>query len=115
VIEVERPADGELCGFVQAADDGAWQSLTVFGAMLAQHTSQAEAEAHVLDHGLAVLAEHWWYRQQADDEWQIACIIEARPGEVRLALDYYPMPGVATVTVTRSDLADGVALRLNPD
>jgi hypothetical protein len=92
-------------------DTATTQTFITIGAFV----DQAEAEAHVLDHGLAVLAEHWWYRQQADDEWQIACIIEARPGEVRLALDYYPMPGVATVTVTRSDLADGVALRLNPE
>ena len=114
MIEIRRPDDGELCGYVQVSE-ATWQSVTVFGATMADHIDQAEAEAHVLDHGLAVLAEHWWYRQQADDEWQIACIIEARPGEVRLALDYYPMPGVATVAVTRSDLADGVALRLNPE
>ena len=114
MIEIRRPDDGELCGYVQASE-ATWQSVTVFGATMSDHTSQAEAEAHVLDHGLAVLAEHWWYRPQADDEWQVACIIEARPGEVRLALDYYPMPGVATVTVTRSDLADGVALRLQPE
>jgi hypothetical protein len=114
VIEIRRPDDGELCGYVQVSE-ATWQSVTVFGATMADHIDQAEAEAHVLDHGLAVLAEHWWYRQQAGDEWQVACIIEARPGEVRLALDYYPMPDVATVSVTRSDLAKGVALRLNPE
>ena len=84
-------------------------------AALAEHPTHGDAEAHVLEHGLAVLAEHWWYRPHADAEWQIACIVEARPGAVRLALDYYPMPGVAMVTVTAEDLAQGVGLTRSVD
>jgi hypothetical protein len=114
VIEVRRPSDGELCGFVCPADDGAWQSLTVFGAVLVQHSSQRQAEDHVLEHGLAVLAEHWWYRADAGAEWQIACIVEARPGEVRLALDYYPMPGVPILTVGPQQFAAGAEVRREP-
>lgn len=114
MIEVRRSDDGELCGYTQANVGGTWCSLTVFGAELSEHPSQAEAEADVLEHGLAVLAEHWWYRSGPDTEWQIACIVEARPGEVRLALDYYAMPGVEMVTVTRAELAVGAALTRHP-
>jgi hypothetical protein len=114
MIEVRRESDGELCGYVHT-DDRCWRSFTVFGAALAEHPSHGDAEAHVLEHGLAVLAELWWYRPHADAEWQIACIVEARPGAVRLALDYYPMPGVAMVTVTAEDLAQGVGLTRSVD
>lgn len=114
MIEVRRPSDGELCGYVRGNERG-WQSFTVFGAKLAEHLTHGDAEDHVREHGLAVLAEHWWYRPHADAEWQIACIVEARPGAVRLALDYYPMPGVTMVTVTAEQLAQGVGLTRNPD
>ena len=70
MIEVRRPSDGELCGFVCPADDGA--------------------------------------------EWQIPCIVEARPGEVRLALDYYPMPGVPILTVGPQQFAAGAEVRREP-
>lgn len=112
---MRRIDDGELCGHVLAAGDGSWQSLTVFGAQLAEHSTRADADAHVLEHGLAALAEHWWYRPDSRSEWQIACIVEARPGEVRLALDYYPMPGVAMATVTRAELAAGAGLTRTPN
>lgn len=115
MIEVRRSDDGELCGYAHADPSGTWRSLTVFGAELAEHPTHAEAAAHVLEHGLAVMAEHWWYRPGTEAEWQIACIVEARPGEARLALDYSPMPGVAMVTVTHADLASGVGLMRTPD
>ncbi len=54
-------------------------------------------------------------RRSDDGEWQIACVVEARPGEARLALDYSPMPGVAMITVTHVDLASGVGLTRTPD
>lgn len=113
MIEVRRESDGELCGHVCAAGDG-WHSLTVFGAVLCTHSSSPEAEAHVRAVGLASLAERWWYRPDPAGEWQIVCIQEANPASVRLALDYYSMPGVPTVTVTRDELESGVALVLEP-
>ncbi len=69
MIELRRPSDGELCGFVCPADARAWQ---------------------------------------------IACIVEARPGEVRLALDYYPMPGVPILTVGPQQFAAGAEVRREP-
>lgn len=113
MIEVRRESDGELCGHVRASGDE-WHSLTVFGGVLSTHASSHDAEAHVRAAGLASLAERWWYRPDADAEWQIVCIQEANPASVRLALDYYSMPGVPTVTVTRADLDAGAALALEP-
>lgn len=91
-----------------------WQSLAVFGAVLGAHPSRAAAEERVLAVGLASLAERWWYRPEPSAEWQIACIQEANPHSVRLALDYYSMPGVPTVTVTQQQLASGASLTLDP-
>lgn len=110
---MRRESDGELCGHVRAAGDE-WYSLTVFGAVLSTHSSSPEAEAHVRAVGLASLAERWWYRPEPTGEWQIVCIQEANPASVRLALGYYSLPGVPTVTVTRADLDAGAALALEP-
>ena len=38
------------------------------------------------------------------------CIIEASPESVRIALDYYSMPGVPTALLTAVDLANGAGL-----
>ena len=110
MIEVRRDGDGELCGHVAPGPEG-WDALTVFGVVVASHTTRDEATQHVLDHGLALLAERWSYRAAPGDEWQVACIVEARPGSVHLALDYYPMPGVPVVEVTAADLTAGAELR----
>jgi hypothetical protein len=113
MIEVRRESDGELCGHVREVGD-AWQALTVFGGVLAVHSSRHEAEDHVRTGGLASLAERWWYRPDPSADWQIVCIQEANPHSVRLALDYYSMPGVLTAVVTRAALEAGAALTLNP-
>ncbi len=107
--EVRRASDGELCGHVRP-EGGSWRSLAVFGGVLSAHPSRDEAERHVLDHGLASLAERWLYRATPGDEWQVVCIQEASHDEVRLALDYYSLPGVPTIVVTRADLAAGATL-----
>ncbi|MEN9644669.1 MAG: hypothetical protein RL238_1338 [Actinomycetota bacterium] len=113
MIEVRRSSDGELCGHV-VADDTTWRALTVFGGVLGRHDTASGAEQQVLDEGLASLAERWMYRADPSAEWQVACIQEASPHSVRLALDHYSMPGVPTVTLSRIDL-DGVAqLELHP-
>lgn len=114
MIEVRRPSDGELCGHVRS-NNGIWQSLTVFGGLLGTHPSEVSAEEHVRELGLASLAERWWFRRDSTDEWQIVCIQEANPHSVRLALDYYSMPGVPTVTVTQRELQSGATLTLQPD
>jgi hypothetical protein len=114
MIEVRRESDGELCGHVRAVDD-VWHALTVFGGVLAVHPSRDEAEEHVRTGGLASLAERWWYRPDPSADWQIVCIQEANQHSVRLALDYYSMPGVPTAVVTRADLDARAQLSLQPD
>ena len=109
MIEVHRPSDGELCGHVRPFADG-WQSLTVFGGILGTHDTQHAAEAHVRDEGLASLAERWMYRPDPSADWQVVCIQEASAESVRLALDYYSMPGVPTVTLSRQQLTTDVML-----
>lgn len=104
-----RRDDGELCGFVRRTDDG-WQALTVFHAVLRETDDEASAEACVRADALASLQGHWSYRPAHDDDWQTALVQEARPGAVRLALGYYALPGVPTVTVTAADLDAGVGL-----
>jgi hypothetical protein len=114
VIEVRRESDGELCGHVRPLGDR-WQALTVFGGDLGILGHQKEAEARVHQVGLSSLAERWWYRADESADWQVVCVQEASPHSVRLALDYYSMPGVPTVTVTREELESGVSLVLTRD
>lgn len=113
MIEVRRHEDGELCGFV-AEHDGAWHSMSVFGGHLKSFADRDAAADHVLSVGLSCLAERWWFRDGPDSEWQIVCIQEASPTYVTLALDYYPLPGVPTITVSRDQLMSAVELRLSP-
>lgn len=105
MLEVRRD-DGELCGYV-AARDGRWQSLTVFGAVLGEHESEPDAHHHVATLGLSVLAEHWTLIDRSTGEEQLVCIQHVSPIEVTLALDYYSMPGVPTITIPVEDLASG--------
>jgi hypothetical protein len=37
----------------------------------------------------------------------VVCIQEARPGAVTVALGYYSLPGVPTLTITAEELAAG--------
>ena len=109
--EVERE-DGELCGFVERRADG-WHAMTVFGATLAVCTTQDEAESRVRHGGLGALAERWTLTIGAHGGDQLVCIQEASPSEVTVALGYYSLPGVPTMTVTRQQLDAGdVGLRL---
>ena len=111
--EVRRTSDGELCGYV-VIDGDAWRALTVFGGVLGRHDAASAAEQQVRDEGLASLAERWMYRADRSAEWQVVCIQEASPQSVRLALDYYSMPGVPTVTLSRADLDGAAQLELHP-
>lgn len=104
--EVRRLHDDELCGHVEHRD-GRWAALTVFGAVLANHDERDEAERHVLADGLASLAERWTLRNGATGEEEIVCIQEANPVSVRVARDYYSLPGVPTLTITAAQLASG--------
>lgn len=116
LVPVHRADDGELCGHVRALADGTWQSCTVWGGALGRHDALEEARTHVLQSGLAALAERWWYRadDRTDAPWEVVCIVEASPDRVRLALGYYSMPGVPTVTLTRAELDERQPLRLDP-
>ena len=113
MIEVRRPSDGELCGFVEETN-GQWRCLAVFGGLLATYPDQTQATEHVLFTGLSSLAERWWYRDGSTSEWQIVCILEASPSWVRLALDYYSGPEVPMITITRDQLSASVGLSLLP-
>ncbi len=101
-----RRDDGELCGFVRA-DGDAWVATTVFGAMLGDADSRESADRLVREVGLASLAERWLLRDGAAGDEQIVCIQEASPEGVTVALDYYSMPGVPTLRITRADLDTG--------
>jgi hypothetical protein len=114
MIEVRRSSDGELCGHVRL-NAGGWHALTVFGGRLGVHPDQETAIAHVHDQGLASLAERWWYRPDPSAEWQVVCIQEASTDAVRIALDFYSLPGVPTVTLTRQELASGTSLMRDRD
>ncbi len=105
MFEVRRD-DGELCGFV-AADGGRWQSLTVFGATLATHDTRAEAEQHVEHTGLSVMADRWTLVDPSTGEEELVSIQQVSPVEVTLALGYYSLPGVPTVTITVDELRSG--------
>ncbi len=107
MIEVRRGDDGELCGHVRELANS-WQALTVFGGVLDEFASRSAAEAFVLERGLSSLAEHWLYLN--DGESQVVCIQEASPDSVRIALDYYSLPGVPTTTLTRAEAIDRLRL-----
>jgi hypothetical protein len=104
MIEVRRD-DGELCGYV-TAHAGTWRSTTVFGVVLAQHDTELDARHNVVAHGLNVLADRWTLIDGAGEE-QVVCIQQASPDEVTVALDYYSMPGVPTLTIATDDLIAG--------
>jgi hypothetical protein len=106
VIEVRRVGDDELCGFVIAHGER-WHSLSVFGGLLGDHDAREAAARHVLESGLASLADRWVLVDHTSGDEQIVCIQEASPERVTLALGYYSLPGVPSFTLTRRDLLDG--------
>jgi hypothetical protein len=106
VIEVRRVDDDELCGYVDQRD-GEWVALTVFGGSLGSAGGREEAEQQVLELGLASLAERWRLIDTWSGEEQVVCIQQASPASVTLALDYYSLPGVPTMTIARGELSSG--------
>jgi hypothetical protein len=106
VIEVRRMDDDELCGYVEERG-GDWVAMTVFGGTLGSHGGREDAERQVLDLGLASLAERWMLLDTASGEEQVVCIQQASPSSVTLALDYYSLPGVPTLTIPRRELSGG--------
>jgi hypothetical protein len=103
---VRRPSDGELCGHVEQRA-GAWRALTVFGGVLGTHDRRDEAEAQVLQEGLASLAERWTLRHGDGGEPEVVCIQEANASSVTVARGWYSMPGVPTLTISAAQLASG--------
>lgn len=104
--EVRRDVDGELCGFVERRDD-CWAAMVVFGVEFGRHDSREQAVDHVRSGGLAALADRWTLHGADGADAQVVCIVEATPHAVTVALDYYSMPGVPTMTITTAELADG--------
>lgn len=111
--EIRRESDDELCGFI-AEVDGRWNALTIFGAPLARGLDRAGAEDLVLTDGLASLSERWHYRASPKDDWQTVVIIEASPRSVTLALGYYSMPEVETLTLSASQITEDGPLARDP-
>jgi hypothetical protein len=105
VEEVRRSSDGELCGHVDFRD-GSWLALVVFGAVLGRHSTRDEAIEQLMSEGLASLGERWTLRR-TDGADEVVCIQEANEHAVTLALGYYSMPGVPTLTITREELGAG--------
>ena len=103
VDEVRRSDDDELCGFVVQRSDG-WHAVAVFGGTLMVHPTRSEAEAKVLADGLRALMERWLLVDGTTGDEQIVCIQEANPLGLTVALDYYSMPGVPTLRITRAEL-----------
>ncbi|HEX9259113.1 MAG TPA: hypothetical protein VF855_06200 [Acidimicrobiales bacterium] len=104
--EVRRETDGELCGFVTRTSMG-WQSLTVFGVTLGDHDDREAATAHVIDAGLACLAERWQLRRRGEAHSEVVCIQEADRTGVTVALGYYSLPGVPTRRLSTDELRSG--------
>lgn len=105
MVEVRRD-DGELCGEVVAVD-GRWVARSVFGGVLGEHATEADAERQIREEGLAALSERWVLVDQETGDEEVVCIVEAHPGEVTVALGYYSMPGVPTRTLTAYELDGG--------
>jgi hypothetical protein len=106
VVEVRRPDDDELCGYVEGRGDD-WHAVTIFGGRLGVHERRDDAARQVLEIGLESLAERWRLVDVATGEEQVVCIQEASPSSVTLALGYYSLPGVPSLTVSRGDLTGG--------
>lgn len=108
--EIRRSADNELCGYVRERD-GVWESLTVFLATLAHHTNRADAVDHVERVGLTALGDVWEYRDEGSDHWEPVRIVEASPTRVTIAIGYYSLPGVPTVSLPAAVVGTGGRLR----
>jgi hypothetical protein len=106
VEPVRRSGDGELCGHVEQRA-GHWNALTVFGAALGQHDRREDAVDQVLTEGLASLAERWMLRHRDGVTAEVVCIQEANTEHVTVALGYYSLPGVPTITIAAAQLASG--------
>ena len=103
---MRRPDDEELCGHV-AHRDGRWCALAVFGAVLGRHDSRDAARRQVLDEGLSSLAERWTLRNRESGADEVVCIQEANATQVTVALGYYSLPGVPTLTISARQIASG--------
>ena len=60
---------------------------------LGNYNRRDDAERHVLEVGLASLAERWTLFDAASGEEQVVCIQQVSPSSVTLALGYYSLPG----------------------
>lgn len=112
-IEVRRPSDDELVGYVRA-DGSRWQALAVFGGLIGVRQSEAEARALVLADGLAATARRWFLRRRGDPEWEVVVLQEARPGWARGVIGLYALPGAEPLAISAADLEEGDEMTLEP-
>jgi hypothetical protein len=66
-----------------------------------------DAVDQVLSEGLASLTERWTLRARDGGDAEVVLIQEANATEVTVALGYYSLPGVPTLTITAAQLAAG--------
>lgn len=81
-IPVRRPSDDELVGYLVLDEHGA-TPLALVGYPLSGPLERADAEALVLQRGLAVLAEPWWL-DGADGGFRVQ-LMSAYPDSVTVA------------------------------
>ena len=106
VDAVRRDDDDELCGFVEQRGSE-WLAFVVFGAELGRHATRDDAIARVLSDGLASLAERWTLQRGDGSSEEVVCVVEANADWVTVALGYYSLPGVPTLTIRASEIAAG--------
>lgn len=105
VQEVRRD-DGELCGYIEPRGDR-WRSLTSFGATLGDHDGEADARQHVATQGLSALADRWTLIDGSTGEEQVVCIQQVSPAQIEVALGYYSLPGVPSMSIDLEELTAG--------
>lgn len=107
--EIRREDDGELLGFVSAADgrpDGSAVALAVFGGEIGVHPDHGSAEHQIREVGLSSLAERWWI--DVGKGWEQCWLIEASPERLVAVIAAQPFLGSAQL------IPPGTPLRLTP-
>jgi hypothetical protein len=112
-VEVRRPTDGELLGYVGSGGAG-WAALAVFGGTIGLRADADQARALVESEGLAVLARRWYHRSRITEEWRVVVITEAWPGHARGVVGLYSLPGAERFSITADDLAAGDEMTFEP-
>ncbi len=112
-IEVRRPGDDELAGYVRM-DGPRWLALTVFGGLIGVRNTDADARALVVAEGLAATGRRWFLRRRGEADWQVVVLQEVVPGRARGVVGLYAFPGSEPFSITAADIAAGDEMTLEP-